>query len=224
MIRLRNILGMLSRPLDPGTSQFLASQLARWRAGRINLWMLLCILALSGWLVDGLLTSLQLHQAGGGWGVHLFHLWYVPPILLALLLPARKRIKRLAVRVAEQPTLDALTQGLRPEIKALAQQVVSAPTKADLLTFLRSHTGTAMTSVDLAHHVGKDRTEAEQALADLAALGLVEIRCVCDMTFYKLTSDREQLARLDELEEWQADWLTHAGKLAQVAGAKLRQQ
>lgn len=196
-----------------------------WKAGSgpANPWVLISLLTVAGWFIDSLVTAFQMHQAqGDDLSVHLYHFWYFPPLIVVALLLGRKRLRFLGARVTERPTLDTLALTLRPQVRSLALQVLSSREMPPLLALLMQHPGSSMTANDLALTLGKEIGAVEKALARLQELGLVETLSACDLTFYKLTSDAEMLAYLDELEAWRADWLTHAGRLAEATGVRLR--
>jgi hypothetical protein len=127
---------------------------------------------------------------------HLTHLWYGPPLLLAAL-PVIKRFVR--YKRTQWATLGEMVDTLSPEARALAEHLTTSQIAAGLLTFLRHHPTTALTTADLACHVGRDLPAVEETLMQLAASGLAEVECTCGLTFYWLTRDSGRQARLDEL-------------------------
>ena len=192
------------------------------RGGPANPWVLISLLTIAGWLIDSLLAAFQMHRAqGDDLSIHLYHFWYLPPLIGAALLLFRKRLRFLSARVAPRPNFDTLAHTLRPQVRTLALQVLSSEAMSGLLALLRQRPGSSMTAHDLALSIRKDIGEVEEALAGLQALGLVEKQCACDLTFYRLTGNAEPLGYLDELEAWRADWLSHAGRLAEAAGTRL---
>ena len=190
--------------------------------GPANPWALISLLTIAGWLVDSVLAAFQMHRArGDDLSVHLYHFWYLPPLIGLALWLLRKRLRTLGARVAGRPTLDTLAHTLRPEVRTLALQILASDAMSALLALLRQRPGSSMTAYDMALTIRKDPDEVEGALAGLQAIGLVETQCACDLTFYRLTGSAELLGYLDELEAWRADWLSHADRLAEAAGARL---
>ncbi len=114
-----------------------------------------------------------------------------------------------------------LLRNLQPEVRILAVQVMASETKAGLLAFFWRHPSVGLTVGDVAFRIGRGLEEVEAALAELAALGLVERRSVCELTFFRLTQNRRRLAELDELVAWQQSWRQRAQRLAQAAGPSL---
>jgi hypothetical protein len=195
----------------------------RQRGSRVNPWVVIAILALAGWFADSVLVALEIHRLPGlGPWAHLSHLWYGPPLLVAILLVARRRLAGLSAWRENLQALDDLAQELRPEMRQMAGQVTTSETKVAVLGFLWRYPTTALTAPDLAYQTGQESVEVEQALADLASLGLVEHRGACDLTFYRLTPNRRRLAQLEELIAWQESWLEQARRLAQLVGPSLR--
>lgn len=76
-----------------------------------------------------------------------------------------------------------------------------------------------MTTANWADQVGYNEEKVAAALEKLEQLALVEQVCVCDMTFYRLTEDEAQLARLDQFIDWRRDWLRRAQRVEQLIGA-----
>lgn len=189
---------------------------------RVELWIAVGLLALSGWFVDSLLTGIQMHRLSDvGLRVHLSHLWYGPPLLAAALLFAQRRRPRTILHPDGTRAFSILARGLRPETKTLAAHLTGSETKAALVAFFRRYALMAPTAADLAYYVGREQGEVEEALADLVTLGLVEAQRACDLTFYRLVRDDQQLAMLDELVAWQEGWLERAQHLAHTVGPSL---
>ncbi len=188
----------------------------------VNPWIVIALLALAGWFVDSVLVALEIHRLPGlGPWAHLSHLWYGPPLLVAALLIARRRLAGLMTWRENLEALDELARELQPEVRRMAGQVTGSETKVGLLAFFWRYPRTALMVPDLAGQIGRAPEEVEQALADLALLGLVEQQCACDLTFYRLTQNRRRLAQLDELVAWQESWLERARRLAQAVGPSL---
>lgn len=189
---------------------------------QINPWVVVGLLALGGWAVDSLLVAFEMHRLpGASLRVHLAHLWYGPPLLVAILLIVRRHRPEVTIWPIQPLAFNVLARGLRPQVRLLVAHVTDSDTKAALLAFFRRYSGIALTAPDLAYHVGREPTEVEQALANLVTTGLVERQCVCDMSFYRLTEDEQRLAQLDELVTWQESWLEQARCLAQAVGPSL---
>lgn len=185
--------------------------------------MLIALLALAGWVLDSLLVSLALHQvAGAGIMVHIRHLWWGPPVLLAVVWLARRGFARWVHRKAPPPTVEHLAAELSPAVQVLARQIVAAPTQATLLAQFRAYPTTAHLSDDLTQQIGQPLPVVEAALAALVAAGLLEPICACDLTFYRLTQDPERLQCLAELAAWQETWLEHGSGLLAGVGVPLR--
>ena len=168
--------------------------------GRINPWMVVAVLALSGWLVDSLLVALHMHGlAQDGLRVHLWHLWYLPPLLASGLLLVHHYRPELMSRVTAMPVFDGLVGNLRPELKTLARDVTCSETRATLLTVLQAYPTLSLTATDLAGTVGGELEDVELALEDLTTLGLIEKQTVYDLTFYRLTQDEIRMRSFIEI-------------------------
>ena len=188
----------------------------------VNLWMVVAVLALSGWFVDSLLVGVRMHRLpGDSLAVHLWHLWYGPPLLVGGLLLARHYRPGLMQWVAALPRFDVLSGGLPPKVKALALHVTRSETQSVLLAFLQRHPTLSLTPSDLAGQVGGELDDVELALRELATLELVEKQRICDLTFYRLTQDEERQGELRALLAWQDSWLEQARQLTQSVGRGL---
>ena len=101
----------------------------------------------------------------------------------------------------------------------LARHIGGSPVKAALIAYFRAAPQTALTSDDVAAHLGQPRAAVRAALTDLAALGLVERREVAGLVFFRLTRDPGLQQELRELAAWQARWLAQAAYLLSEIGA-----
>lgn len=117
------------------------------------------------------------------------------------------------------PSAFHLLDGLEPPVAVLAANVLTSPTKRNALAFFYQYSQTAMGLSDLAYWVGQDEGEVARALEDLVELGLVQRRCVCDLTIYLLNHDQEVLDRLDKLFGWQEMWQAQLHRLEQMIGS-----
>ena len=191
-------------------------------AQRINPWMVVAVLALSGWLIDSLLVALHVNGlAQDGLRVHLWHLWYLPLLLASGLLLVQHYRPELMSRVTAMPVFDGLIRNLRPELKTLARDVTCSETRATLLTVLQAYPTLSLTATDLAGTVGGELEDVELALEDLTTLGLIEKQTVYDLTFYRLTQDEIRRKQLREVAAWQDSWSEQANQLAQLVGRRL---
>lgn len=77
----------------------------------------------------------------------------------------------------------------------------------------------AMQAAGWAEQVGHDEDEVASALANLVQLGLVQSRCACGLTFYRLTDDEVRLRRLAQFITWRGDWLRRAHHVEQLVGS-----
>lgn len=124
-------------------------------------------------------------------------------------------------RVTALPVFDALVRDLPPELKTLAREVTCSETRSTLLAILEEYPTLSLTAHDLAGRVGDELDDVESALKELTTLGLIEMRSVCDLTFYCLTQDAGRQKQLRELAAWQDSWSEQAGHLAQSVGRSL---
>lgn len=81
------------------------------------------------------------------------------------------------------PSTFYLLDGLEPPVAVLAANVLTSPTKRNALAFFYQHSQTAMGLSDLAYWISQDEGEVARALEDFVELGLVQRRCVCDISF-----------------------------------------
>ena len=189
---------------------------------RLNPWIVISTLALGGWTLDSLLMAIEMHgQAGWNWPAHLLHLWYGPPLLVAVLMLGYRRLPRAAFWVPQLPAGHMLDRSLRAEVRKLAALVAASPTNAAVLELLRRLPTTAMTACDLAHSLGRAEAEVEPALHVLANARLIDARLVCGLAFYRLTNDPPRLAQLHALAAWQAGCLEQVDSWTRVAGPRL---
>jgi hypothetical protein len=185
----------------------------------VNPWVAICMLAIAGWSVDSMLVSIELHRlAGGDIRAHLTHLWYGPPILLALLLLVRAVLPRAALW-APRFTADSIARcGRRSGVKRLADRLAAHPAQATLVGVLLRYPNTAMTAHDLAGHAALPQDEVDRALSDLARLGLVEEMHLAGTHFYRLARASLACDELRELLEWHRVWQSQADRLFKMAG------
>lgn len=210
------------RHLWHGCTDYSARILWDTQKGGINLWMLVSILALSGWLIDSLFVGLRMHSfLEAGFRVHLGHLWYGPPLIIAGLLLVRRYRPEWMPSMATLPGFDNMARTLRPEVKALARHIIRSKTQASLIAFLQQYPSMALTTSDLAGQIGGHLDDVALALRELATLGLVEAQYVCGMTFYRLTTDEARRCELRELVTWQEGWFEHAEQVAHSVGPRL---
>jgi len=119
---------------------------------------------------------------------------------------------------SDTPSAFHLLDGLEPPVAVLAANVLTSPTKRNALAFFYQYSQTAMGLSDLAYWISQDEMEMARALEDLVELGLVQHRCVCDMSFYLLNHDQEVLDRLDKLFGWQEMWQAQLQRLERMIG------
>lgn len=187
-----------------------------------NVWMLLAGLALGGWFIDSLLVGFRLHELPDSTPTfHLWHLWYVPPLLVAGLLLIRRHRPELMQPATTLPVFDTVARSLPPAVKALAFHVVRSETQAALLTFLQRYPALSLTASDLAGTVERELDDVELALRQLETLDLVERQLVYGLTFYRLTQDEGRRQQLREVAAWQESWRQQAQGLMQVVGRDL---
>ena len=166
----------------------------------INPWVAICVLAIVGWFADSMLVSIELHRLGGDdFRAHLTHFWYGPPILLALLLLARRILPKAALSVPRFTAGSFARCGRRSGVKRLADRLATRPGEGAVLGVLLRYPNMAMTAHDLAGHAGLAQADGERALADLAGLGLVEEMRLAGTDFYRLTRERHLCDELREL-------------------------
>ncbi len=124
------------------------------------------------------------------------------------------------LRLVRQPELPAedLLHGLPPDVAALAASLLNSPVERDLLTYLWANRQVAMTARDLAGQVKHAEGEVAPALEALERLALVQRQCACNRAFYRLTTDRLWLIRLDRFINWRGGWLAHARRLEELVG------
>ena len=124
------------------------------------------------------------------------------------------------LRLLRQQSLPAedLVRDLRPDVAALTLNLINAPAARDVLTYLWQHRQVAMPAEGLAGQVGHNEADVTSALENLDRLALVRRQCVCDMTFYRLTTDKAWLERLDQFITWRLDWLARAQRVEQLIG------
>lgn len=120
---------------------------------------------------------------------------------------------------AQRTGSEDLLSALPPDIAALAAILLNAPVEQALLVHLWARRRMTMTTANWADQVGYNEEKVAAALEKLEQLALVEQVCVCDMTFYRLTEDEAQLARLDQFIDWRRDWLRRAQRVEQLIGA-----
>ncbi len=134
--------------------------------------------------------------------------------------PPRPAQMEEGLRLLEQqkPTTEDLLRDLPPDVAALTLNLINAPAARDLLTYLWHYRQMAMTAEGLAGQVGHDEADVTSALENLERLALVRRQCVCDMTFYRLTTDETWLERLDQFITWRLDWLGRARRVEQLVG------
>jgi len=103
--------------------------------------------------------------------------------------------------------------GLEPATAALAANMLSSPVKREVLAFLNYHKLTAVQVEDLAYRLGQNEEEVTRALDDLVVLGLVQVECACEHTFYRLNREPTVMASLNSLFAWHAKWQIQIEKL-----------
>jgi hypothetical protein len=121
------------------------------------------------------------------------------------------------LQLQETPAEDLL-RDLPPDVAALAANLLNSPVERDLLLQLWSYRRMAMLATGWAEQVGHGADDVASALASLEQLGLVQSRCACDLTFYRLTDDEVRLRRLDQFITWRGNWLRHAQRVEQLVG------
>ncbi|MCL4294484.1 MAG: hypothetical protein KJ077_02085 [Anaerolineae bacterium] len=121
------------------------------------------------------------------------------------------------LQLQETPAEDLL-RDLPPDVAALAANLLNAPLERDLLLHLWSYPRMAMQAAGWAEQVGHGQDDVTSALANLERLGLVQSRCACDMTFYRLTDDDVRLRRLAQFVNWRGNWLMRAQRVEQLVG------
>jgi len=210
--RNHTLLRYLTTPIRP-----LGSRLPYSRS--VSMWMVMAVLALGGWFVDSLLVGFRLHELPASTPtLHLWHLWYGPPLLVAALLLVRRYRPERMQRGATWPVFDVVARSLPPAVKALAFHVARSATQAALLAFLQRHPSLSLTASDLAGTVGRELDDVELALRQMETLGLVERQRVYELTFYRLTQDEGRRQQLREVAAWQESWFQQAQRLMQVVG------
>ncbi len=127
--------------------------------------------------------------------------------------------ERLRLLQRKGPPIEDLLRGLPPDVAALTASLLNAPTERDLLTYLWNYHQVAMTAADLAGNVGHAVGEVASALENLERLTLVHRQRVCDMTFYRLTTEKTWLERLDKFVAWRVGWLARARRVEQLVGS-----
>ena len=206
---------------DPVISTSVFTNAGR-RFGRPNAWLVLVVVVLAGWLVSSLLMGLQMHPfTAPGFYLDASHPWYVPLLIAAALLVARKRMFGQAYSLTRVPESDGVVISLPPDTWATALEVTDSETMMSLLVALRRQSRPSQQAADLATSVGRERNEVEQALGRLAEIGLVEKRHVCGMDFYRVARDGWRLRQIVMLLASQEAWLKRSGELATGAGDAL---
>ncbi len=119
---------------------------------------------------------------------------------------------------AGMPSTFSLLDGLEPSVAALAVNLLTSPLKRSALAFFRRYSRTAMQAGDLAYWLGVNENELVQALEELADLNLLQRRCACDLTFYRLNDDPKVTAYLDRLFTWRNEWQMTLDWLEQSIG------
>lgn len=134
--------------------------------------------------------------------------------------PRRAQLKAGLQAVKAQGTSsEDLLSALPAEIAALAALLLNAPVERDLLVHLWARRRMTMTAANWASLIGYREEKVASALERLEDLALVERLTVCDLTFYRLTEDEAQLARLDQFIDWRREWLQRAQRVEQLIGA-----
>ena len=195
-------------------------------AERVNPGLVFAFVSLVGWFLSSITMAQQMHPLPGS-GAYFFdlsHPWYIPVAVGAAFALAWRRLAAFAHRAvwaAPPPEFDRVSTGLRPEVRDVAVQLVRSPALAPVLAYFRAHPGTSLTAADLAGCIQSSPGDVEPALSDLVFLGFVQERQLCDLTFYRLTTDRLRRAQLDELAAWQERWMRQSQLLAEVVGPNL---
>ncbi len=185
----------------------------------INPWVAICVLAIVGWSADSMLVSIELHRlVGEDSRAHLTHFWYGPPILLALLLLARRILPKAALSVPRFRVGSFASCGRRSGVKRLADRLATRPGEGAVLGVLLRYPNMAMTAHDLADHAELPQADGERALVDLARLGLVEEMRLAGTDFYRLTREGHLCDELRELQEWHREWQSQVDRLFEVPG------
>ena len=76
----------------------------------------------------------------------------------------------------------------------------------------------AMLAAGWAEQIGHGEDDITCALGNLERLGLVQSRCACGLTFYRLTDDEARLRRLAQFITWRGNWLRRAQRVEQLVG------
>jgi hypothetical protein len=121
------------------------------------------------------------------------------------------------LQLQETPAEDLL-RDLPPDVAALAANLLNSPLERDLLLQLWSYPRMAMQATGWAEQVGYSEDDVASALASLEQLSLVQSRCACDLTFYRLTDDEVRLRRLAQFITWRGNWLRRAQRVEQLVG------
>ena len=205
-----------SRQEVPGVGSH-ATRSARRNPVGVNPWVAICVLAIAGWSIDSVLVSVELHRLDGGdFRAHLTHFWYGPPVLLALLLLARRILPKAALSVPHLTAGSIARYGRRSGVKRLADRLATRPGEGAVLGVLLSYPSTAMTAHDLAGHATVSQSDAERALANLAGLDLVEEMQLVGTRFYRLTREARVCDELSELQKWHREWQSQADRLFKI--------
>lgn len=121
------------------------------------------------------------------------------------------------LQLQETPAEDLLRE-LPPDVAALAANLLNSPFERDLLLHLWSYPRMAMQATGWAEQVGHGEDDVASALVNLERLGLVQSRCACGLTFYRLTDDQVRLRRLAQFINWRGNWLKRARRVEQLVG------
>jgi hypothetical protein len=214
-------LDRLGKPTSAGRqgARQVGDPATRRKAVAMNPWVVTCVLAIAGWSVDSMLVSIELHRLDGGdIQAHMTHLWYGPPILLALLLLMRAVLPRAALWVPRF-TADSIARcGRRSGVKRLADRLAAHPAQATLVGVLLRYPNTAMTTQDLAGHAALPQDEVDRTLSDLTELGLAEELKLAGTCFYRLARQGRACDELRELLVWHRVWQSQADRLFSIAG------